>query len=828
MKPAIFFFFISLALLSFPGIGQTIHYVDIKATGSNDGSSWPNAFTELQPALDAAAIGDEVWIASGTYLPTEAPDEVSMDDRDKSFHFDQDIKLYGGFAGVETQLEERDTQTNIAILSGDFANDDVIIGSGGTLSISGNTENAYHVLITANLSSASIIDGFTIKRGNSNGIDSDLTYGGKEFSRQKGGGIYNIGSSPTISEIVFEENNSGVFAGGLMSEFSSSEINTCTFNRNNAFIGGGMVLVDTSSSPHINHVTFKENRANTGGGMVNSGGMPNIDNSIFIGNSADNNGGAIWNTLTEASFNNLLFIQNTANNGGAIYNSGSSPSIINTTIAKNTAETGGGMYNKSILSDHSFPNIQNTIIWSNSATGSANSVFNESSSIPIYSYNLIEGSGGSGDLWNTELGTDNGNNLDVDPLFIDTNDPDGTDNNLGTEDDGFALTICSPAINAGNNDGILEVDISGNSRRFNEENVDIGAYEFQGESGLFEVVISGNENLSEIVTSVTRTASGGISYQWSDNLGTNASASITSPGTYMVTSTSADGCIETAFTTVSIAPVITNNQDFDVLENAQNGTVIGLVQATDADAGITTFSNWTIVSGNEANIFNLNSTSGEVSIADNTLLDKETMISHTIGITVSDGTQVSETETIIITVGDVNEAPILTTIGMQTGDTNGTINFIASATDVDVPKQTLEYSIDQVSIDKGMIINILSGMFEWSPAIEGNHTVTVTVSDGSLMDFELVNIAVNTLQVLGTKDNSIAIYPNPARDLFFVTGSTHARFVALYSLSGQRVLFKENEGELIDIHSLKKGTYIVEILGETGKKIHQSKLVIID
>ncbi|SOE22603.1 PKD repeat-containing protein [Spirosomataceae bacterium TFI 002] len=63
--------------------------------------------------------------------------------------------------------------------------------------------------------------------------------------------------------------------------------------------------------------------------------------------------------------------------------------------------------------------------------------------------------------------------------------------------------------------------------------------------------IAGTENLNCVSTSVTRTASGGISYSWSNGLGNNAMATISNPGTYTVTVTAANGCSATANTVVS-------------------------------------------------------------------------------------------------------------------------------------------------------------------------------------------------------------------------------------------------------------------------------------
>ena len=120
-------------------------YVDASATGTNNGSSWNNAYTDLQAALDAAAAGAEIRVASGTYKPTAAPDGSTDDNRNKAFHFNKNLVLKGSYnPGTEAQ-----DFTNPSILSGDFNDDDVITGSGSTLSITENTENAYHVLITA-------------------------------------------------------------------------------------------------------------------------------------------------------------------------------------------------------------------------------------------------------------------------------------------------------------------------------------------------------------------------------------------------------------------------------------------------------------------------------------------------------------------------------------------------------------------------------------------------------------------------------------------------------------------------------------------------------
>jgi len=64
-----FIVFLIFLLSSIPGITQVI-YVDANAGGGGDGSSWVNAYTNLQSALDVAITGNSIWVAAGTYKPS--------------------------------------------------------------------------------------------------------------------------------------------------------------------------------------------------------------------------------------------------------------------------------------------------------------------------------------------------------------------------------------------------------------------------------------------------------------------------------------------------------------------------------------------------------------------------------------------------------------------------------------------------------------------------------------------------------------------------------------------------------------------------------------
>lgn len=66
--------FALLAGLAPAAAAQPVLHVD--ATGADDGSSWANAFEELDDALDAAGSSAQIWVAEGTYSPTDDPDRT--------------------------------------------------------------------------------------------------------------------------------------------------------------------------------------------------------------------------------------------------------------------------------------------------------------------------------------------------------------------------------------------------------------------------------------------------------------------------------------------------------------------------------------------------------------------------------------------------------------------------------------------------------------------------------------------------------------------------------------------------------------------------------
>jgi len=96
-----------------------IIFVNQSATGSNQGTSWTDAYNDLQDALAVAQVGDEIWVAAGKYTP-----DRGTKDRNAFFSIPDGIELYGGFVGTETDPSQRDCLTNETVLTGDLNGDD--------------------------------------------------------------------------------------------------------------------------------------------------------------------------------------------------------------------------------------------------------------------------------------------------------------------------------------------------------------------------------------------------------------------------------------------------------------------------------------------------------------------------------------------------------------------------------------------------------------------------------------------------------------------------------------------------------------------------------
>ncbi len=284
----------------------SIIYVKYNAIGAGTGASWTDAYPSLQSALGAAASGDQIWVAKGTYRPGTT--------RSASFLLRNGVAIYGGFVGTEASLGQRNPAVNVTILSGD-------IGEPGTV-----TDNSYHVVIGSNTDSTAILDGFKILAGMADGTGPATS--------EAGGGMYNSLGAPTLRNLTFSGNRAMMCGAGMFNYGSSPRLTDVIFNGNNVLpsgTGGGICNV-ASSKPVLNNATFSNNTALAGGGMYNTSSIPTLTNVTFNGNAAlgvGAVGGGIFNSSGGAALWNVTFSGNSAPLGAGIMNQSASIYVYN-------------------------------------------------------------------------------------------------------------------------------------------------------------------------------------------------------------------------------------------------------------------------------------------------------------------------------------------------------------------------------------------------------------------------------------------------------------------------------------------------------------------
>ncbi|WP_298515051.1 T9SS type A sorting domain-containing protein [uncultured Kordia sp.] len=425
-------------------------YVKEDATGANDGTSWSDAYTNLQTAINVANVNDEIWVAAGTYKPAESPDSsVQSDLRSWCFYLNKDVKLYGGFAGTETSVSERDLVTNPTILSGEIGNQ------------ANFSDNSHHVIIITNTTKEALLDGFTITHGNAKG-GVTISFDGRTFFSGQGAGLYMTYAFTTLRNLIIEENKA---------------------NR-----GGGAYLLNAEVTPFadrvvIENVTFSFNEAisvNAGGGLLLTNCNPLLYNAIFESNRAElfsgvggTGGGVVITNSSRVFFYNPVFYGNYAfNRGSAIVADDSEITVYNGTFVNQ---------NKTPLDLENYLNSDNhvraSVFFNNGTFGDVSGDLDTSSSSNTYNASDSQSPYDEVDDASAHF-TDLSSQTAAD-IFVDIDNPRGPDNIWRTLDDGLMPKNTSPLLEAaGVSSGPYSQDVTGEFRFFNI--LDLGAYENPG------------------------------------------------------------------------------------------------------------------------------------------------------------------------------------------------------------------------------------------------------------------------------------------------------------------------------------------------------------
>jgi hypothetical protein len=445
---------------------QTIWYVDDDACPGPGSGTPGDPFCLVQDAIDAALDGDEIVVAPGTY--GEALDLLG-----------KPVHLHSSDGPAVTTIDAAGLSASV-------------------------------VRCVSGESPQTVLEGFTITGGTGTCC---YEIGGADYL--VGGGMFNLDSSPTVSDCVFVSNSAQI-GGGMSNRGAAPIVTGCTFDSNTAVNTGGGMDNHLGSSPAVTGCLFTGNTAGWGGGMDNDeAGSPTLTACTFINNTAAAGGGVRCVDTDGATLTNCEFRSNWADEGGGLLNYRSSPTVTrcafsrnggfwgagmandtdsrplvtNCTVFGNEAASGGGFFNL----DGGDPTVTNCTVTANIATVSGGGMLNANSYPTVFNTilwdnpggEIVDADGGSATASYSDVqgGYDGPGNIDADPQLVDP----------ATED--LQLGGGSPCIEAGHNWAVAPLaatDLAGNPRFATDEAgfdqgcgapcvVDMGAYEFQGQ-----------------------------------------------------------------------------------------------------------------------------------------------------------------------------------------------------------------------------------------------------------------------------------------------------------------------------------------------------------
>lgn len=393
---------------------SAVVYVKKGATGSNNGSSWTNAYTDLSTALTNAPSGSDLYLSNDTfYLPNGSARGIGFLISSKS------LNIYGGFPNTGNPgMAQRNIALYKTIVSGDNSKNDVEIGSGITADHSSRTDNAYHVFIISFGSGTYKVrlDGITISGGNANSTNQN-SYGAGIYYSRTANGTGSQEQEVSVYNCTFE-NNSAKQAACFFTSFGYVKCDYVRFNfvscqiKNNYaddyvignFNAPANSNVDLSYSLwnnliHNNYMATNATAMFYSGGAENSASASNFAFNIHFNTFAKNTMNSFGVLLVEGnkltSFNNAANISN-----NIFYSNGGKPAMVSRlgkskfktyTIDNNICETNDSFLmkydggNNKIISTSPFQNISD-----NNFNLTDCSPFVNSGSLNIYSPNKTD------------------------------------------------------------------------------------------------------------------------------------------------------------------------------------------------------------------------------------------------------------------------------------------------------------------------------------------------------------------------------------------------------------------------------------------------------
>ncbi|MBN1673347.1 MAG: hypothetical protein JXR37_20040 [Kiritimatiellae bacterium] len=250
--------------------GGPVFYVDLGASGQNDGSSWADAFTNIQAALDIAFDGETVLVTNGTYN-LAAQLAVSRGVTVRSVNGPDQTTIHGNYVTRCLYLDHADAVVDgFTIMRGTaFSGPGVYLNGGGTVTNCTIRDND----ASGNGAGVYCAGGGTVVDCTLNNNEGD-----------EGGGVYCDGGGTILNCVIRNNVSAGSWGGAGVYCAYGGMIRNCVLSGNQAWNDGGGVYCDGGGT--IENCTIIDNEAGAGGGVCCRWGGT-VRNSVIYSNSGD-------------------------------------------------------------------------------------------------------------------------------------------------------------------------------------------------------------------------------------------------------------------------------------------------------------------------------------------------------------------------------------------------------------------------------------------------------------------------------------------------------------------------------------------------------------
>jgi hypothetical protein len=366
---------VALAAASRPADETPIHYVAASGVDGGDCATPEGACRTIQYAVDRAAAGDELRVASGVYTGANHYAGLAQ-----VVYLSKTLTIRGGYT-ISDWLSS-DAQAHPTVLDAE--------GEGRVVYVGGS--------ISATLDGLRITGGAATGLGGAPGPAKD----------DAGGGIYVVSATATLRD-NWIYSNTAWFGGGAFLLMSAGQLQDNRFSSNNGHFGGGLSLYNDQALALVRDNSFTGNSGYIGGGLSLWFSQATLDGNLFTGNSADYCGG-LESFASDAALYGNQVVANAATvywGGGMCIRHGGPALLRANYLSGNVAgDLGGGLY--------LFQNdatLVNNVIADNAAGTRGSGLYIEAADPDLLHTTLARNRGGEGSGVYVTGGADNGSSV---------------------------------------------------------------------------------------------------------------------------------------------------------------------------------------------------------------------------------------------------------------------------------------------------------------------------------------------------------------------------------------------------------------------------------